>query len=163
MIDEGLVDRRGRPITLRPVDDDNWRAVADVVPRDDQRDFVAPSAARYLLLSLREGVWQSLAVTAGDDVVGHVMWAWDDADGAPWIGGMVVDAGKQGCGIGRATVTTLARWLLRRPDADVVRLSVDAANTDARRLYASVGFTDTGRDEDGEVVLEVTADRLAVG
>ena len=162
MIDEGLRDRRGRPITLRFVDDDNWRAVADVAPRDDQRNFVAPSAARYLLLSSREGVWQSLAVAAGEEVVGHVMWAWDDADGAPWIGGMVVDAGQQGCGIGRAAVITLARELLRRPDAEVVRLSVDGANADARRLYAAVGFGDTGRDEEGEVVLEVTADRLAL-
>jgi len=162
VIDEGLTDRQGRPVTLRPVDDDNWRAVADVVPRDDQRDFVAPSGARYLLLSLREGVWRSLAVVAGEQVVGHVMWAWDDEDGAPWIGGMLVDAEQQGCGVGRAAVVTLARWLLRRPDTAVVRLSVDAANADARRLYASVGFTDTGRDEDGEVVLEVTADRLAV-
>jgi diamine N-acetyltransferase len=161
VIDEGLRDRRGQPVTLRPVDDDNWRAVADVVPRDDQRDFVAPSAARYLLLSSREGVWQSLAVATGEEVVGHVMWAWDDEDGAPWIGGMVVDAGRQGCGIGRAAVITLARWLLRRPDADVVRLSVDDANTGARRLYAGVGFAGTGRDEDGEAVLEVTAERLA--
>ncbi|GAA0368726.1 hypothetical protein GCM10009541_08980 [Micromonospora gifhornensis] len=64
--------RRGGP--TQPVDDDNWRAVADVVPRDDQRDFIAPSAARYLLLSLREGVWHSLAVCADEEVVGHVMW-----------------------------------------------------------------------------------------
>ena len=162
MIDEGLQDRRGRPLTLRAVDDAGWRAVADVVPRDDQRDFVAPSAARYLLLSLREGVWQSLAVTAGEEIVGHVMWAWDDEDGAPWIGGMVVDADHQGLGIGRATVITLARWLLRRPDTSVVRLSVDEGNQDARRLYASVGFGDTGRQEEGEVVLEVTAERLAI-
>ena len=161
VVDEGLLDRRGRPVVLRPVDDGNWRAVADVVPRDDQRDFVAPSAARYLLLSLREGVWQSLAVVAGHEVVGHVMWAWDDDDRAPWIGGMVVDAAHQGAGIGRAAVVGLARWLLRRPGTDVVRLSVDEGNADARRLYAAVGFVELDRHEDGEVVAEVTAERLA--
>lgn len=162
MIDEGRRDRQRRPVSLRAVDEVGWRAVADVVPRDDQRDFVAPSAARYLLLSLREGVWQSLAVTAGDDVVWHVMWVWDGDDGAPWIGGMVIDAAHQGHGIGRAAVITLTRWLLRRPDTEVVRLSVDAANTSALRLYGDVGFTGTGRDEDGESVLEVTAEGLAV-
>lgn len=30
--------------------------------RDDQREYVAPSAARYLLLSLREEVWRYLSV-----------------------------------------------------------------------------------------------------
>ncbi|WP_374323310.1 hypothetical protein [Streptomyces sp. AP-93] len=34
-------DRRGRRITLRPVDAENWRAVADIAPHDDQREFVA--------------------------------------------------------------------------------------------------------------------------
>jgi diamine N-acetyltransferase len=161
VIDEGLLDRRGRRITLHPVDDGNWRAVADVVPRDDQRDVVPPSAARYLLLGLREGVWQNLAVVSGDEVVGHVMWAWDDDDGAPWIGGMLVDAAHQGAGVGRAVVVTLARWLLRRPDTHVVRLSVDEGNAAARRLYASVGFVELDRHEDGEVVAEVTAEILA--
>ncbi|MEV4810435.1 hypothetical protein [Micromonospora avicenniae] len=40
MIDAGHRDRDGRAVTLRPVDDGNWRAVADVAPRDDQRDWV---------------------------------------------------------------------------------------------------------------------------
>ncbi len=99
---------------------------------------------------------------AGDDVVGHAMWAWDDADAAPWIGGMVVDARHQRAGIGRATVVTPARHLLRRPDTDVVRLSADTTNAAARRLHSVVGFLDADREEDGEIVLEVTADRLAV-
>jgi diamine N-acetyltransferase len=156
VIDLGISDRTGRPVTLHPVDDANWRAVADVAPRDDQRDFVPPSAARYLLLSLREQVWQSLAVVAGEDVVGHVMWAWDDEDGCHWIGGMLVDAAQQGTGVGRATVLTLARWLLDRPGGHPVRLSVDPENTGARRLYASVGFVELDEQVDGEVVAELT-------
>jgi diamine N-acetyltransferase len=62
VIDSKLHDRAGRHVTLRPVDDDNWRAVADVAPRDDQRAWVYPMAARYLLTSLRGDVWTSLAV-----------------------------------------------------------------------------------------------------
>ncbi|KXK62176.1 acetyltransferase [Micromonospora rosaria] len=160
MIDAGLTDRAGRRVRLRPVDDDNWRAVADVVPRDDQRDFVAPSAARYLLLSLREGVWRSLAVCADEEVVGHVMWGWDDDDQRYWIGGMVIDASRQGAGLGRATVLTLVRCLMERPDCPAVRLSVHASNDTARRLYGSVGFRDLEWDGDGEVVAELTRERL---
>ncbi|GAB3956057.1 hypothetical protein GCM10027614_67110 [Micromonospora vulcania] len=113
MIDRGHLDRAGRAVTLRPVDDDNWRAVADVAPRDDQRRFVAALAARYLLLSTRSEVWTSLAVYADETVVGHVMWGVDD-DGSHWIGGMVIDAAEQNRGVGRATVQTLATWLAAR-------------------------------------------------
>lgn len=164
MIDRGLTNRTGHRVTLREVDDDNWRAVADIVPRDDQREFVAPSAARYLLLSLREGVWRSLAVYADEEVVGHIMWGWDDDDQCYWIGGMVIDAARQGGGLGRSSVLSLVQWLIERPDCQAVRLSVHESNDVARGLYASVGFQELELDEDGEIVAELTRDRvLAAG
>ena len=152
MIDSGERDRLGRRVTLRPVDDDNWRPVADVAPRDDQRAFVAALAARYLLLSTHSDVWNSLAVYADDAVVGHVMWGVDD-DGSRWIGGMVIDAAEQGRGLGRATVRTLADWLAEagRP----IRLSYHPDNTGAAALYTSLGFCPTGAMEDDELVAEL--------
>ncbi|MFC9952098.1 hypothetical protein [Streptomyces prasinus] len=64
-------DRQDRAVILEDITDANWRDVADVAPADDQRRFVAALGARYLLLSTRGGVWNSLAVRAGDEVVGH--------------------------------------------------------------------------------------------
>jgi diamine N-acetyltransferase len=155
MIDAGHRDRHGRRISLHTIGDD-WRAVADVVPRDDQRDFVFPSAARYVLLSVLEGEWRSLGIRAGDAVVGHVMWAVDD-DGSRWIGGLVIDRSHQGAGIGRAATEALVAWLFDQPDCAVVRLSYAPGNTAAAALYASLGFTPTGDREDGEVVVERVA------
>ena len=43
-MDSGLRDAAGRHVTLREVDDGNWRAVADVAPLDGQRRFVAQFA-----------------------------------------------------------------------------------------------------------------------
>ncbi|MFD3946258.1 GNAT family N-acetyltransferase [Streptomyces sp. NPDC058579] len=161
MIEYGFTDREGRAIRLAEVTDDNWRAVADVAPQDDQRRFVAALAARYLLLSMRGGEWNSLAVTADDVVVGHVMWAYDDGDGSHWIGGMVTDASEQGKGVGRAAVRALARWLSERPDFREVRLSYHPDNTPAARLYESIGFALTGENEDDEVVAALSAGRAA--
>ncbi|WP_433348318.1 GNAT family N-acetyltransferase [Micromonospora sp. CA-111912] len=155
MIDSNLRDRARRHVTLRPVDDDNWRTVADVVPRDDQRAWVYPMAARYLLISARGDVWTSLAVYADEAVVGHVMWGVDD-DGSRWIGGMVVDAAEQGRGVGAATVTTLATWLLAQPGCPAVRLSYHPENLAAVALYPRLGFTPTGAVEDDELVAELT-------
>ncbi|MBB5479698.1 GNAT family N-acetyltransferase [Micromonospora parathelypteridis] len=153
MIDSGHLDRAGRLVTLRPVDDDNWRAVADVAPHDDQRRFVAALGARYLLLSTRSEVWTSLAVYADETVVGHVMWGADD-DGSHWIGGMLIDAAEQNRGVGRATVQTLATWLGAKDGEPPVRLSYHPDNTPAASLYTSLGFRPTGAMDDEEVIAE---------
>ncbi|WP_418957724.1 GNAT family N-acetyltransferase [Streptomyces tritici] len=145
-------DRPVPPVTLEEITDDNWRAVADVAPTDDQRRFVAALGARYLLLSMRGGVWNSLGVRAGDAVVGHVMWAVDEADGSHWIGGMIIDAAEQGKGLGRATMHALIRRLAALPDCREIRLSYHPDNVPAARLYASLGFTPTGEREDDELV-----------
>ncbi|MFI2434388.1 GNAT family N-acetyltransferase [Streptomyces sp. NPDC018693] len=159
MITLGFLDRSGRRVALREVDDDNWRAVADVAPRDDQRRFAPALAARYLLLSMREGVWHSLAVYADDSVVGHVMWGRDD-DGSHWIGGMLIDAAEQGRGLGRAAARTLMGWLADRADCQVLRLSYHPDNTVAGELYASLGFRTTSAVEADEVVVELSARSL---
>ncbi|GAA4562269.1 GNAT family N-acetyltransferase [Micromonospora coerulea] len=155
MIDSGLRDRTGRRVTLRPVDDANWRAVADVAPRDDQRDWVPALAARYLVLTMRSAVWTSLAVVADEAVVGHVMWGVDD-DGSRWIGGMLIDAAEQDRGVGRAAVRTLADWLGAQDGGQPVRLSYHPDNTAAARLYTSLGFVPAGAMEDDEVVAELS-------
>ncbi|MCZ7416348.1 GNAT family N-acetyltransferase [Streptomyces sp. WMMC897] len=160
-MDYGLSDRRGRTVSLETVTEDNWRAVADVAPRDEQRAFVAALGARYLLLSMREEAWNSVAVRADGHVVGHVMWGFDPADGAHWLGGLLIDADHQGQGIGRAALRTLMRWLSEQPDCRELRLSYHPANHASARLYESLGFTPTGEVEDDEIVtaLPVRTDR----
>ncbi|MEV4683469.1 GNAT family N-acetyltransferase [Streptomyces kurssanovii] len=160
---EHLTDRTGRRITLCPVDDDNWRAVADIAPRDEQRTFVAALAARYLLLSMRGGVWTSLGVLADDTVVGHVMWAYDDEDGTHWVGGLIVDADEQGRGVGRQAMTALIRMLSERPDCREIRLSFHPRNTGAAKLYSALGFIPTGAFEDDETVVGLAVRQSAAG
>jgi diamine N-acetyltransferase len=146
-------DRAGRAVTLAEITDDNWRAVADVAPLDEQRAFVAALGARYLLLSLRGGLWHSLAVMADDTVTGHVMWAYDGDDDAHWIGGMLIDAAEQGKGVGRAAVQAIVAWLSALPGARELRLTCHPDNTAARRLYEAAGFAPNGDLEDDEIVL----------
>ena len=154
MISENLRDSTGRLVTLHEVTADNWRAVADIAPRDSQRAYAPALAARYLLLSLLEDTWHSLAIHADDTVVGHVMWARDE-DGSHWIGGLLVDAGEQGKALARTTMRTLLPWLATLPGHFTTRLSYDPSNAPAARLYESLGFTATGAQEDGEVVVEL--------
>jgi diamine N-acetyltransferase len=151
----GIVDRSGRAVTVRAVDEHNWRAVADVAPRDDQREFVAALAARYVLLSDREGVWTSLAICADDHVVGHVMWAVDDEENTYVIGGLVIDAAEQGRGLGRAAMLVMLTYLDQKAERLPVRLAVDPANQTAERLYSSLGFVATGELDGDESIMEL--------
>ncbi|WP_435866989.1 GNAT family N-acetyltransferase [Streptomyces zaomyceticus] len=152
-----LTDSRDRRVVLEEITDANWRDVADVAPADDQRRFVAALGARYLLLSLRGGLWNSLAVRAGNEVVGHIMWAYDEEDGTHWIGGMIVDAAEQGRGVGRAALRALTRRLAALPACREIRLSYHPENIPAARLYADLGFAPTGDFEDEEVVAALSA------
>ncbi|WP_237322004.1 GNAT family N-acetyltransferase [Streptomyces sp. JJ36] len=163
MSDQAFLDRLGRRVTLHEVDDGNWRAVADVAPLDEQRAYVAALAARYLLLSIHEEPWRSLAVCADGAVVGHVMWGRDE-EGAHWIGGLMVDRAEQGRGVGRALLRALLARLAAQPDCRVIRLSYQLDNVAARELYESTGFVRTRSVEDAEelgeeeIVAELTAE-----
>lgn len=135
-------------VTLSPAAAENWRDLIRVRAAQDQREWVAETA-HYLCLSAYDGLWHSCAVEADGEVVGHVMWAVDPADGSHWIGGLVIDAAHQRRGHGRATVEALlARW-----QGEAAALSVSPDNLAALALYSSLGFTRTGEVEDDEVVL----------
>jgi diamine N-acetyltransferase len=142
-------------VELVDVTPGNWRDIAAVAPRDDQRAFVAPSAAFYMLLGEREGVWRSLGLAERGRIVGHAMWAVDPSDGSRWIGGVIVDAPEQGRGLGRAAMAALIDHLRALPGPAAIRLSVHPANARAWALYTALGFAPTGELEGEERVLEL--------
>jgi diamine N-acetyltransferase len=151
----------GLDVSLQPVDASTWRAVADVAPLPGQEQWVAP-VTRYLCLCLYGGVWQPLAVVEGDEVVGFVMWGLDEEEGSHWIGGLVVDARHQRRGIGRATVVAVLRMFEGLDGHREAALSYGPDNLVARRLYARLGFVETGEESDGELVARRPRDRVTV-
>lgn len=138
-------------VTVTPVTAGNWRAVADLDVRDEQRAFVA-SVLHYLALCAYDGgPWHPLAVYRGATVVGFVMEGVDTGDDSYWVGGLLIDAASQGRGFGRATV----RAMIERARAGShlsVGLSFHPDNTVARRLYVNLGFIETGEVEGDERV-----------
>ena len=135
---------------LVEVNGSNWRKVAAVEPRPGQERFVAP-VSYYLCLAHYGGTWHPLAVEVGGSIVGHVMWGIDDEDGSVWLGGLVVDGSAQGGGIGRATVAAFLERFTEEGQVNVA-LSYLPDNTIARKLYAGIGFVETGELEGDEIV-----------
>lgn len=107
--------------------------------------------ARYLCLAHFEGDWHSLGIEFEGSIVGHVMWAVDPVDDSTWLGGLVVDAGFQGRGIGRAAVLECLE-LFEKGGVVNAALSFSPDNEVARRLYADLGFVETGEMEGDEIV-----------
>ncbi len=146
-------------VMLAPVTADNWRDVAKVRATELQKRWVA-DVTFYLCLSAYGGEWRSMAVLDDEGTtVGHVMWAVDPEDDSHWIGGLVIDADRQGQGLGRATVEALlALWEEQEPSLSGTPyqqavLSVEPDNSTALRLYQSLGFVETGEVSAGESVL----------
>jgi diamine N-acetyltransferase len=137
-------------VRLVEVDAGNWSNLAEVEPKPDQRDFVAP-VTRYLCLAHYGGEWNPLAIEENGTVVGHVMWAVDEEDGSTWLGGLVVDAVHQDRGIGRATVDTFLDRFTEDGRTNVA-LSYSPSNEVARSLYLTIGFVETGEMEGEEIV-----------
>jgi diamine N-acetyltransferase len=143
---QGYVDS----VDLRAVDRNSWQACAAIRPAPGQERFVAP-VAYYLCMCHYEQIWQPLAIYVGAEIAGYVMWAVDPDDGSHWIGGLVIDADRQGQGIGRAATAALLERFTRA-GALSAALSYHPDNERARVLYASLGFRETDERADGEVV-----------
>lgn len=144
-------------VTVRDVDADSWRDVAALRVHEDQRAFVAEPL--YYLALCSYSIWRPLAIVADGTVVGFLMWAIDDDDGSCWLGGILVDRAQQRQGHGRAAVRAAMSMLADRTGATAFALSYQAANVVARRLYASLGFVETGEVEGDEVVARYRPER----
>ncbi len=138
------------PVTLRPIDQTNWRAVVSLGVTPEQRTFVAEPSF-YLALCCHGGTWNPLAIYAGERVVGFMMWGIDDGKSC-WLGGVFVDRAQQRRGYGKAAVTEAVNVLGEQTGSNKFALSYSPTNTVARQLYQTLGFVETGELEDDELV-----------
>ena len=101
---------------LDDVQADNWRACTALEVDEPQQRFVASVAYYLALCAYGDSPWRPLAVRAGDEVVGFVMWGIDPADESFWIGGLINGCHRERMGrLGRpkwgAAPTTVVRML----------------------------------------------------
>lgn len=138
-------------VKVTAVNQDNWRAAAKLDVLADQQDFVA-SVSYYLALCCYGATWQPLAFVLREQVIGFCMWGIDRKDSSCWLGGILIDAKYQGKGYGKQAIKSTIRMLNEVHGYTDFALSYGPANAVARRVYESLGFTETGEYEDDEVV-----------
>lgn len=151
-------------LSIRPVTKNNWRELGKLKVRDDQTHFVAANIwsiaeSQFGYDHPEEGHWDMVpyGIYDGDIPVGFLMIGYNSSN--PKLQGYVirlmVDEQYQGKGYGKSAMN----WILDhyRKDERIHRfaISYEPDNDVARKLYASLGFVETGEIFEGEVVAEL--------
>jgi diamine N-acetyltransferase len=143
---------------LRPVTKDNWEALIDLKVRDDQKNFVASnlySIAQAQFGEEFEGHWDlhPFGIYDGDTPVGFLMYGYNFSHPTQqaFVIRLMVDEKFQGRGFGRFAMEKTLEIFRADERIQIVGISYEPENDAARKLYAKLGFLETGRIIEGEV------------
>ncbi|MBC7875915.1 MAG: GNAT family N-acetyltransferase [Anaerolineales bacterium] len=142
---------------VRPVTIENWQTLINLKVRDDQKNFVASnlySIAQSKFGDEYEGLWDlfPFGIYEEDTPVGFLMYAlnFQHPTHQAYIQRLMVDENFQGKGYGRFGMNWMLDLFREDERIKVVGISYEPDNEVARKLYAGLGFEETGKIVDGE-------------
>src|ERR1044071_7591541 len=141
-------------VTLKDIDRENFVRAVKVEVHEGQKGFVATNAFS-IAQSKVEPSFNAQAVYDGEEMVGFVMYGWDEEEGCHSLARLMVDKNQQGKGYGRAATEEVIRRLRAEPGCKQIMLGVNPANASAQALYTSLGFVKTGEVSHGEEVMRL--------
>lgn len=137
-------------ISLRSIDEDNWRDCIRLVVGEDQKRFVATNE-NALALAYAHKEMQPRAIYADDQMVGFVMYARDPDDGQWYINRFMIDQKHQAKGYGREALRILIDQL-RNEGVNSVDIIHKPDNHVAIKLYQEFGFRLTNEKLGDDVI-----------
>ena len=147
-------------VEFRKITPQNFGECIKLKVADGQEKFVAPnvySIAEAKIFPFRN----PFAVYADDQMVGFVMYGFNEDDGRFYLGRLMIDEKFQRRGYGKAATREVIERLKQTDGCQEVYLSFVPENTVAEQLYQSVGFKRTGEISDGEIVMRFIIDNNA--
>jgi diamine N-acetyltransferase len=145
-------------VTLKDVTADNWEDVADLEVTDEQDDFLDDNA--YSIAESKFNPYaRPRAIYAGKRLVGFLMYETLEEEDRPnevMIYRFMIDRRQQGKGYGRAAFGKAIDEIKRMPNIRKIQVCYKPENAPAKTLYAGYGFSEVGRDEDGETIAELS-------
>lgn len=137
-------------ITLRRINEDNWRECIALKIKDDQKRFIGTNV-NGLALAYAHKEMEPRGIYADEIMVGFLMYARDPDDGLLYINRLMIDEKFQRNGYGEKAMNILLAELdnginetidvLHKPD-----------NFSAIKLYKKLGFELTDMKEEDDVV-----------
>lgn len=150
-----------RPVvSLREITAETVREICALKVAPDQEEFVAPNAVSIAEAHFTPIAWFR-AIYADETPVGFVMLADDSENHEYFLWRLMIADGQQGHGYGRQAIALLVDYVRARPGATELLVSYHPGEGSPRDFYRKLGFEETGRIEDGEVVLRLPLEKTA--
>ena len=146
---------------IRSVTKNNWRELAKLQVREGQMNFVAANIwsiaeSQFGFDHPTEGHWDMVAYGIYDDKlpVGFLMigYNYTAQETQGFVIRLMVDEKYQGRGYGKFAMNWILDHYRANERIKAVGISYEPENDVARKLYASLGFLETGEIFEGEVV-----------
>lgn len=144
-------------ISIRSVDEHNWEDIAELKVSDEQTDYVASN-----LYSLAEAAYEKssvpLGVYNGNEAIGFIMYeslAYEDKPGEYSIFRFMIGEKHQSKGYGRVALQKTISEISALSDCKRITICYLPDNPVAKAFYGSVGFSEVGIDDSGEMIAEI--------
>jgi diamine N-acetyltransferase len=138
-------------VSLREITPENFKQCVNLKVAEGQEKFVA-SNVMSIAQSKVYPTHLPFAVYAGEEIVGFVLYGFDEEEKRFYLGRLMIDEKHQGKGYGRAATLEVIERLKQIEDCTEIYLSFVPENKNAEKLYESIGFARTGerrrRDND---------------
>jgi diamine N-acetyltransferase len=141
-------------LTIQQVTKSNWQKLTKLSVREDQNHFVAPNV--YSILESHYGYdepdgsghWDMFpyGIYDGETPVGFFMYGYNfsNQEFEAFIIRLMVDQNHQGKGYGKFGMQKMLEIFREDERIHCVGISYEPDNEVARKLYASLGFVETG-------------------
>lgn len=139
----------GMNITLREIDHNNFDEVISLkVDKYCASNLYSLAQAKIYPEAI------PLAIYDDDRPVGFVMYGIEPRDNNEyWIDRLMIDEKYQKNGFGKKALEMVVDTIRQDKTHNKIKTSTNPENIIARKLYAKLGFCDTGEMHDGEVLM----------
>lgn len=143
-------------IYLKEIDESNWEECILLTTNKDNihylgEEFVASNAYSIVEAKFEKG-WITKAIYAEDTMVGFAMYGYCPEESLYEICRLMVDHKYQGKGYGKAALLKIIEEMRSFKDCGEIFISFVPENKIGKKLYESLGFKDTGKIVDDEIL-----------
>lgn len=141
-------------VRLVELDSKNFRELIKLKVSKEQENFIASN-----VFSIAQSKIQPecipMGIYDGETPIGFLMYCIDMDDKEYWIYRFMIDLKYQSKGYGRKAMKCLIDRIKEDKEHNVIFLSFEPENNNAKTMYESFGFKPDGRIEHGEVVYKL--------
>ena len=144
-------------VTLRKIDESNFLDAFHLTLAPGQEKFVSHPIRSLAQAYVYYHQCTPFGIYHGETMVGYVMVIYDYDLVEYDIWHLMIDASQQGKGYGKAAMEACLAYIAGKPfgASDRVVLTCNRENPKAIGLYKSLGFRETGNEDDDEIELSL--------